>query len=411
MFPLVNPPTAYGFGLLRPEHRQPVPEIGLPLLQEVPGSLEASRLSVSEIEGEHGPFTENLVPKLIEVSSALLANANVDDSIKALSRALHLTRVNNGLNTALQIPILEQLIGIHITTSQWQLADQYLANQYRLRQMQYSGYDPEVVNHLKRYADWHRTMYLAGVDEIGYVRLLSMHELYTGMSKIIETELGKNSNEHLPYLYGQLEAEHLISLYEGERETGLRVGMRNHEEVKLPTWEKQRFRKIKDNNYRNGKKTIKRILAILEKDPEAARSDIADAKLALGDWYTWFHQPAPAKRSYHEAYTIMAQEENGNAWLADKFGEPRELPASAVFQPGVIAPKTSYKDIDVRLRFDVSRLGKARRIQILSPSRKENANATIRAYKMLRDTRFRPAMRKGELVAAKDLERNYKIAY
>ncbi|MGI9288284.1 MAG: hypothetical protein ACR2P1_23060, partial [Pseudomonadales bacterium] len=399
------------FGLLRPEHRQPVPEIGLPLLQEVPGSLEASRLSVLQTEGEHGPYTENLVPKLIEVSSALLANANVDDSVKALLRALHLTRVNNGLNTALQIPILEQLIGIHISTSQWQLADQHLANQYRLRQMQYSGYDPEVLDHLKRYADWHRTMYLAGADEISYVRLLSMHELYAGMSKIVEAELGKDSKEHLPYLYGKLEAEHLISLYEGERETGLRVGIRHQEEVKLPTLAKQRFKQIKENNYRSGKNTIKRILTILEKDPDTARNDIADAKLALGDWYTWFYQSALAKRSYQEAYKIMTEEENGGAWLADKFGEPRELPATAVFQPGVIAPQTSYKDIDVHLRFGVSRLGKARRIEILSPSKEENTNATIRAYKMLRDTRFRPAMRKGELVAAKDLERHYKIAY
>lgn len=411
MIPQINPPTAYGFSLLRPEHRQPPSDVTLPLMREVPRSLEASRLAVLQAEGDDGPYTENLVPALIEVSSALLAKANVAESVQALLRALHLTRVNNGLHTELQIPILEQLIGIHINAQQWQLADQYFANQFRVRQLQYSGYNPGLLDHLQRYAGWQRGMYLAGVDELSYTRLLTIHQLYTGMSITVAEELGDYSKEQLPYLYGKLDTEHLISLYEGERETGFRVGIHHQEQKKLPTLEQQRFNQIKKNNYRSGKNTIRSILAILENDTKAERSDIADAKLAMGDWYTWFYQPALAKRYYQAAFRIMTQEQDGSTWLADKFGEPRELPASAVFQPGVIAPRTSYNNIDVRLRFDVSRLGKAKRIQVLSPGKKENSNATIRAYKMLRDIRFRPAMRDGKLIASKDLERSYKIAY
>ncbi len=406
-----RPPTAYGLDLLRPEHRQPMPDNSLPLLREVPGSLDSLRLAVLQTESRHGPYTENLVPKLIDISSALLANANAQRSAQALSRALHIIRINHGLDTELQIPVLEQLIGINISAQQWQLADRHIANQYRLRQLQYSTYDPEVLDHLQHYADWHRSMYLAEVDELRYPRLLSMHQLYSRMSETVADQLGANSMQQLPYLYGKLEAEHLVSLYESEPETGFRLGIRQSEQLKLPTWRKQRFNQIKDNNFRSGRNTIRRILVILQNNPKAKRSDIADAMLALGDWYTWFYQSAPAKHAYQQAYRIMKQAQDGNLWLADKFGEPRELPASGVFQPGVIAAQTSYNNIEVRLRFNVSHLGKAKRIQVLSPDKENNRTATIRAYKMLRDTRFRPAMRDGELIASTNLERNYKIAY
>lgn len=164
--PKADPPTAYGLNLVRPEHRQPALDVRLPLLQEAPGSLDAARLAVLNIESQQGPYSEKLIPNLIAVSSALLNAANVKESVQPLVRALHLTRINNGLNTPLQIPILEQLIGIYINAQQWQLADQCFLNQYRLRQLQYITNDPTVINHLQRYADWHRNMYLAGVDEL-----------------------------------------------------------------------------------------------------------------------------------------------------------------------------------------------------------------------------------------------------
>ena len=101
---------------------------------------------------------------------------------------------------------------------------------------------------------------------------------------------------------------------------------------------------------------------------------------------------------------------DGAGWLQATFGDPLELPSQIVFQPGRMPLRMTHA-VQVTALFEVSRHGEAKDIKILSPKPEENQPAVTRGYKYLRDMRFRPRLRDGEIVAATDLERTYNIRY
>ena len=107
---------------------------------------------------------------------------------------------------------------------------------------------------------------------------------------------------------------------------------------------------------------------------------------------------------------MMADEPDGKEWLQATFANPLELPSQVIFQPGRM-PLRMFHSAEVRARFDVSRHGEARDIEILSPLAKEDQSAVIRGLSYLRDMRFRPRVEDGQVVASGEVERIYSIRF
>ena len=107
---------------------------------------------------------------------------------------------------------------------------------------------------------------------------------------------------------------------------------------------------------------------------------------------------------------MMAGETGGASWLQTAFGEPLELPQQIVFYPGRISVQTK-NTAQVTVQFEVNRLGEAKDIEVVYPSAEEHQPAVTRAYKYLRDMRFRPRFVNGKAVTTRALERNYTIHY
>jgi hypothetical protein len=235
-------------------------------------------------------------------------------------------------------------------------------------------------------------------------------DLYGGMVEATAEEGGEFNRDMLPYLAGMLKTEYLLSIYPGEKEEGLQVELGQKDEVDLPDLTKMRFSIFLKGNYRYGHRTIRRMRAILENDPETTPQELAEVQLALADWYQWHRRYAQAVRAYGEAWQMMAQEPDGSSWLQASFDDPLELPSQIVFQPGRMPLRMNHA-AQVTARFAVSRHGEAKDIEILSPAKDENQPAVTRGYKYLRDMRFRPRLTNGVVVAAKDLERTYNIRY
>lgn len=371
---------------------------------------EELTLWVSVLELQGGPYSAALVPRLRGLGAALFAEEQLPDAISAYGRAIHLLRVNEGLQTFSQTELLEQVIEAQLQVGNYLAADDQHEYLFRIQRANLAAGDPQMLAAVERYADWLRAAYLGELDRDRYPRIVQLMDLYSDTIEGIAEEEGELSLKMLPYLRGKLRTQYLLSNYTGETEVGLQVSLMQNNEVDLPDLTKMRFVQFRDANYRYGQETIVKMLAILGSDPETTPQEIAEVELALADWYQWHRRYAQAIPAYGVAWQIMAGQPDGASWLQDTFDDPLELPPQIVFQPGRL-PLRLTNAAQVKARFVVSTHGEAKGIEITSPTSEENQPAVTRGYKYLRDLRFRPRLVEGEVVAAEDVERTYSIIY
>lgn len=367
-------------------------------------------LMVSMRELRRGPYARELVPQLRGLGAALYHEESFHEAIDAYSRAIHLLRIDEGLQTASQAGLLEQVIEAQLAVGDFIAADGQQEYLFRIRRATMSPIDPAMLASVQQYADWHRGAYLGQLDRYRYPRIVDLLDLYAEMIDAVAKDEGELNRNVLPYLQGKLKTEYLLSVYPGEKEEGLQIEASQKDEIDLPDLTKMRFIKFRKENYRRGHQTIRMMTVILENDPETTPQELADMQLALADWFQWHRYYAQAIRTYGVAWKMMEAAPGGADWLQTNLDSPLELPAQIVFQPGRM-PLRMNNSAQVTARFVVSRHGEARDIAILSPQKDDNQPAVTRGYKYLRDMRFRPRLMNGEVVAAKDLERTYNIRY
>ena len=409
VMPEFPPATPYGSTVYRDDdprsHYEPYQAI--PLDATAPPEVLLQQLWLTE--GQLGAYAPELVPELRNLAASLFADGQYPDAIDTYRRAIHLLRVNNGLYTYGQTSMVEQLIEAYIEMGDYVAADDQHEYLFRVRRESLSPTDPEMLAAVEQYADWHRAAYLGQLDKYRYPRIVDLFDLYKGMAKQVEKEMGSPGREMLPYLEGKLRTEYMLSIYPGEREEGLQVEAGQRDDMDLPDLTKLRFMALQKENFRNGLRSIRKMQAIVEADGGSIEEQ-AEIKVRLGDWYQWHRRYAQAIKEYEDAWEMMADQPNAGKWLQANFGNPLELPSQRVFQPGRM-PLRLYHAADVHARFAVSRHGEAKDIEILSPARDENQPAITRGFKYLRDMRFRPRLEAGEVVAAEGLERVYSIRY
>ena len=408
--PLLPSATPYGATMYRTDDQrsQYQPYKAMPI--DAPATVKDMRRQLETRESEGGPYSPELVPELQGLGAALFAQQQFHDAIDTYGRAIHLLRINEGLATASQAGIVEQIIEAHMALGKYVAADGQQDYLFRIRRATLPVADPEMLVSVEQYADWHRAAYLAELDRFRFPRIVQLFDLYTGMIDAVTKEHGEFNRNLLPYLEGQLKTEYLLSIYPGEREVGMQAQREQKDEIEQPDLTKMRFAKFRDGNYRYGLQTILQMRAIIENDPEAKLQELAEVQLALGDWYQWHRRYAQAFGAYGSVWEIMAGQKGGVEWLQSTFGDPIELPSEIVFQPGRMPLRLTHA-MQVTAAFSVSRHGEAKDIEILSPLPKENQPAVTRGYKYLRDMRFRPRLSDGEIVAATDVERTYNIRY
>lgn len=408
--PEFPPATAYGSTMFRLDDSRGSATLprAIPLDATAPPEVLLQQLWLTE--GQVGAYSMELVPGLRNLGASLFADGQYPDAIDTFGRAVHLLRVNEGLYTLSQTGMVEQIIESHIEMGNYIAADDKQEYLFRIQRENFSPNDPAMVQAVEKYADWHRTAYLGQLDKYRFPRIVKLLDLYKESAGAVEAATGELSRGMLPYLEGKLRTEYLLSIYPGEREESLQVEAGQRDDLELPDITRLRFWRYQDNNYVNGVRTIRKMREILELDETQRPQEIADMTVKLGDWYLWYRRYALAIRSYEEAWAIMAEEPAGSEWLRANFAVPRELPTEVVFQPGLM-PLRLYNDAEVHARFQVSRHGEAKNIEILSPSSESNQPAVTRGFKYLRDMRFRPRLKDGEVVATQEFERVYGIRY
>lgn len=359
------------------------------------------REAITELESAQGAYAAPMSETLLGLGIALQRDENHSEAIRAFRRGIHLARINDGLYTPGQIPMLQREIASHLALGQYADADERQAYLYRV-QMRSQAAGITRAQAFMQQAQWQYTAYRLALDGQAYARVMSMWDLYRLALTDIMGREGETSPMLLQPLEGMLLAQYLIADYDLQ---SLNASSSSPDSFSMQN-QQNRFNAYRAQSYKRGQAVIQAIYDIQRQRHGDHSMETATSRAMLGDWMLWHGEREAAMKAYREAVAELTPREDAEVSLAELFGEPAELPAieGASRLPMTVAPE----DANLQLQFGVDKRGKVVELERVDENELNEAAAN-RVMRALRRTQFRPRLAMGEPQDTETVTRAYEI--
>jgi tetratricopeptide (TPR) repeat protein len=382
----------------------------LPLRLDKP--LTPSATSVSEFQRQldemqqlGGPYSDALAEPLTGLARSHLASGDVEEAGRLYRRALHIVRVNDGLYSERQIPILQELLALYRSTGDLESLDRRYDYYFRLYG---SGQPPFTEVRLRAalgYLRWQREALRLGMDGERHQRLLNLYRLNDELIKATAESPDVSAAQYREVVLSQL--RNLYLLEDRVQPRLEKIGVVETAPAFGGEWEQSDFERKRLETLQRGALSLgARLLgdAIERSAGTTTPEELARLYLELGDWYQW-HGSSNAGEYYTRVVEILSKS-GRHALLEGWLGQPVELPDNGAFwQPS--QPVSGQRRILVETRYDVSASGRIRNLTGTAVSSEDESKAE-RLKRELRKTRFRPRWVNGEAEAVTGVERRYE---
>lgn len=354
---------------------------------------EAYLVRVGEAEERGGPYGAALSESLIEAANYFESRNDPERAVGLLRRAVHVTRVNEGLYSPRQTPLLERMLAAHIAAGDLDSADEVQEWLFRVRRRNSSPGEKAYIDAAIQYAEWQRRRWLLNPEPeeprllFRIWRLLEEQLPEEGEAPLSTDELGA-------VVYAQVDLLYLIggSDFGPDREAERLLGRGYvRERERSGSFARDQMQYLRQTAFARGKKRLARLGERLEGEGDS--SSRAELERRLGDWNLWYSNYTAAADRYRRSWELL----DSDTMRADWFGEPTELPAGEILYPDAAGAAGEPKVVSAR--FGVSARGRPFDIEA----------DDFRLVRWLRGTRFRPRIEGGEMVASSGIAREYRL--
>jgi hypothetical protein len=352
------------------------------------------RDAIAGIERGQGAYAEGLSEQLLSLGLTLQRQGRHGEALDAFKRGVHLARINHGLYSAQQLPLLQAEITSHLATGQLNLADE--RQQYMYRVQLRSLDRGSMASALMQQANWQFSAYRWGVGGPGFLRLMNMWDLYRLALNDIVSREGETSHDLLPPLYGMLQAQYLISEYAGEEQSSGSDGAEGYG----GTVEYNRFNAYRNQSYDRGRAVIQAIYDIGRQPENGDPLAAAQALVMLGDWYLWHDERDDGLQAYADAQAELAKLDGAKSEVERIFGKPVALPDVDGLRP--LPENVEPEAAGILLQFGITERGQVIDLERIDDNEVDEGFAN-RLMRTLRKTQFRPRFENGEPVATNDI--------
>lgn len=242
----------------------------------------------------YGAYDPRQQESLWNTAIELQAQGRHEEAIPVLKRATHLSRINEGLDAASQLPYVRAEIQSYRALDELALADERHAYLSRIeKQVLPSG--PERIDAFLRQAEWHQYALLEDIDEDEAIqaRMGKAWNFYRRALNESVATYGESSADLLPALHGMVRAQYLLAGHQG-------VG------AAMPG----KLRRDKTSTAQS-KITFKRGISLLialqqlNRDRlQVSRETQAEDLIRMGDWAWWTGNRSYALEFYGDAIKL-----------------------------------------------------------------------------------------------------------
>lgn len=389
--------------------------------------LEAEVLRYQErLADFRGNYDQDIAELNLSLASALAELGRHDEAANAYEEALQAIRVNEGLYSAAQLPILEGTINSALSARDWEQADQkfYLALSIVERQVPIT--DPRYQKWVRWFTDWKVASYRNYLEVSENSRSLedavALYEhLLSGLS-----EDDADYDEKLRIYTGEKSLAHYFSAlnissmpYEEfasqapETITGQRcyVVMRNGQpttvcsntRVPNPDYFESRQQAKGAAMQRHIRAMLdghRDLIATMRAEPATDPIKLAEAVLRLGDINFLLRDLERAESHYAEAHRILVNAGVEESVMADMLGEPKEILGGFL---GEDATRFQFEEATPsgKVSFDVTAEGVIENLAITGQEDDLDADNQDLIAERLRRSVYRPQLQDGAPVRAR----------
>ncbi len=333
-----------------------------------------------------GPYNPTLSESFYNLGLALQQNQQHQKALDTLRRALHIIRVNSGIYSLAQSPVLRAIIDSHRALNR---VEDTTADYHHLLWLHVKSLgenDPRLIPVLNELSHWHLNAYTLAPDDSAFDHLTTSHSLngtalglaaaapYTTRIELLRTQALTSF-----FLAGH-EGDDWRSAYDSRfrfNTEPLNAGLPARGEV------------LTSSSYRNGRVAYEEIITILEQQPAATAVEKIRAYTELGDWYLLFNRRETALATYAQALHLAQQMTAPEIITHQFFSAPQLLPAiwvDGAAAADAVNPATSY----VEARLDVSKAGSPSNVEIVASLPEDDVILRRTVRSRLKKARFRP---------------------
>lgn len=356
--------------------------------------------SVHELEAHDGAWAPALQQELFGLGVAYQKEGRHADATSVLARAEHLTRINEGLYSTADVPVLERLIESHAALGEWDKVSNRYRQMFRIYQHNYGDHDRRLLPVLNRLSAWHLRAYLDAVGGNPVEHLLNARAFYDSAISIIETESGTQDAR----IASMLRQRALVDYYVAGHAPVVRESFGFRDE----SADEMALQAHIAKSFAAGRAALRRAALVRHADASEDELSCTEALAELADWHQLFSRRQHAIQLYQEAWTHGNQASDGSDAQrihAAVFGKPLALPLIPE-ELDSMTPQPS-NPAWIRVRFDVSDSGRASAMEVLESSPPASDRDIARLRKRLLSTPFRPRFENGQPVTTQGVDYRY----
>lgn len=339
--------------------------------EEYQEAIDWLQASIADIEDTSHKYDERLVRPLVLLGDAHAGQGNYEAALGHYARALHLNRVNAGLNDPQQVQIVYREAEALKALRRYEQANDREEYAYHVLTRAHGPLDVELLPGIYHLANWYeRTS-----------NVFAARSLYEHAVEIVDAHEDLDESAAIPALSG------IATSYRMERFPPFYLADFLPSDSSVVPGSRA---PLTVNNFPAGEAALQRIVRIRQDQDPVDPVAVADAVLDLADWYTLFDKQRRAVPLYQHAWGLLAETDGVDvrAFFAEPellyFPDPGSPTAPAVEKRGT--ETSGY----VELGFDVTDDGYVRSLETLGSQ--PDGLMDFRVRKSMRMARYRPML-------------------
>jgi len=397
-----------------PFEQNALPEEDDPEFKRRLASINQYNEAVRATEFDGGVWDSSLTEDLTVLGSLLQQQGDHLQAIETFDRVVHISRINNGLDTLDQVPAVEQMIESYLAISDWEQADLYYNYLFYIQEKAYGSADPRIIPVIDLLATWNLRAFNIGFDEDLGERLSTAQILFSGAAQMVALHFGKSDERFTLYQRNIANTAYLVAKHPDLMRNLNSVDFRMNEEAlrrKIGAGDQESSR-----GFQAGETALLEVLDFQRQEGDSPVA-LAEAIADLADWYLIFQRRRNASALYAEAWQVLSETENSEELLANFFGQVVPLPTflaaptSLVFNSSIARDTSELQVGYADVVFDVTENGIVRDLEVVGAEEDDGYNIIGKLRREVRGSIFRPIVKDGETIRTSGNQFRYRFWY
>jgi tetratricopeptide (TPR) repeat protein len=292
---------------------------------ELKTAIENYRSAIEQREAEVGAYDPELSEMAFSLGKALQLSHHYTEAIDAYKRSLYLNRVNHGVYSLAQAPMLRGMIESYAPLGEIkEISDRYDQLLW-IHVKSYGQDDPKLIPLLSEISQWHLEAYVQTGGREDLYHLNTAFELYHVAIELSSKHEGASNLSLVGLLNNLAMTSYYLAVHHQQYPEYSDIAPSppfGYRPFSIDGDELMR----KGSYFLHGRTAQSRILDIIETNPDLTPADQALAYTGIADWYLLFGRYQYAMKTYQLAHKAVEGDNHQKEILEKLFGAPTMLP-------------------------------------------------------------------------------------